>query len=219
MLRAPKMNSQELWRCEGSEAGRMLRPGPVMTKLFTLRAAPHSLSQVLQKGGNQDWIHISCWLLAGKDFKEQHTCTRRIPFLCLGEGDGMKVSDGERAQLNTLGNTKVIRLSCWASVRILNRQQRETIDSREVLMAVPRRLQPTREHKFSHPPGLKVYKRYHLPSGVTGSQALQGQRKNGILGWYQETGASQEPRRISKGPKQAGVGAGMHGSLGGKMVA
>lgn len=43
-----------------------------------------------------------------------------------------------RAQLSTLGNTKVIRLSCWASVRKLNRQQRKKIYSREgVLMAGP----------------------------------------------------------------------------------
>lgn len=39
------------------------------------------------------------------------------------------------AQLHTLGNIKVIRLSCWTPVRTLNRQHRETVDSREVLMA------------------------------------------------------------------------------------
>lgn len=57
----------------GSEAGRMLRPGPGMTNTFTLQTAPHSLSlQGPAEGGNQDGIHMSCWLLAGKDFKEQH---------------------------------------------------------------------------------------------------------------------------------------------------
>lgn len=60
----------------------MLRPGPVMTNTFTLQTAPHSLSlQGPAEGGNQDWIHISCWLLAGKDFKEQHRWENS--FLCL----------------------------------------------------------------------------------------------------------------------------------------
>lgn len=40
------------------------------------------------------------------------------------------------AELHVLGNTKVIRLSCWASVGTLYKQQREEMDSREgVLMA------------------------------------------------------------------------------------
>ena len=57
----------------GSEAGRMLRAGPVVTNTFTLQTAPHSLLlQGPAEGGNQDWIYMSCWLLAGKDFKEQH---------------------------------------------------------------------------------------------------------------------------------------------------
>lgn len=51
----------------------MLRPGPGMTNTFTLQTVPHSLSlEGPAEGGNQDGIHMSCWLLAGKDFKEQH---------------------------------------------------------------------------------------------------------------------------------------------------
>lgn len=125
------------------------------------------------------------------------------------------------AQLNTLGNTKVIRLSCWASVRILNRQQRETIDSREVLMASTQEVTTRqRTQVFSIHLATWSHKRCHLPSRVTEVTSSGDKVRMAFLDGTRETRGLSGTRRISKGPKQAGgVGAGMHGSLGGKMVA
>lgn len=109
------------------------------------------------------------------------------------------------AQLNMLGNTKVIRLSCWASVRILNRQQRETIDSREVLMASTQEVTTRqRTQVFSIHLATQSHKRCHLPSRVTEVTSSGDKERMAFLDGTRETRGLSGTRRISKGPKQAG---------------
>lgn len=84
----------------------------------------------------------------------------------------------------------MIRLSCWASVRILNRQQRETIDSKEVLMASTQEVTTRqRTQVFSIHLATQSHERCHLPSRVTEVTASGDKER---MAWYQ---GDQEPLR------------------------
>lgn len=104
-----------------------------------------------------------------------------------------------------LDNIKVIRLSCWAPVRILNRQHRETIDSREVLVARTQEVTTRqRTQVFSIHLATWSHKRCHLPSRVTEVTASGEKERIAFLNSTRETRGLSGTRRISKGPKQAG---------------
>lgn len=120
-----------------------------------------------------------------------------------------------RAQLSTLGNTKVIRLSCWASVRKLNRQQRKKIYSGEgVFMAGPQEatIQQRIGVSLIYPPGhLELQEMSSKPSGVMEVTASEDEERMPPLDGIWETrglpgicaGHWSFPgiRRIPKGPK------------------
>lgn len=112
----------------------------------------------------------------------------------------------------------MIRLSCWASVRILNRQQGETIDSKEVLMASTQEVTTRqRTQVFSIHLATQGHKRCHVPSRVTEVTASGDKEK---MAWYQgDQGPLRNQENLQRTKAGWAVGAGMHGSLGRKMVA